>query len=471
MANGILGGLPPGLRGYVAAEQQSQQRDMNQLAQMQGIFGLQEAMESKPLQRALLQLQVDQARENLALRRSIGAGGTPAGPQAALAQGAALGDIGPTVTNAARISQVPQGGVGGYGIDTRVQAMLLSGDPGMTALAKAQLEQRKPVVGREGAPILERNPDGSYRVAFSAAKTEPGVQVTYGPGGTMQAGEIPNYGNVVSGLAGRTTAAQEQARAERDLITVPGVGDQPPIYRSRAQLLPSAQGPAVPRAPTVAPPGPAIPRAPTAAPVAGPSPAQVAAQGATAAYGNRVATQGAEADVAQHETAINAQESIAKMNQLLTHLKTSEAITGMGAEVFKGIERFKVLAANSERSGRRVSDTELLDAMMGSDVFPMIKQLGIGARGLDTPAEREFLRQVMSGTIPMIKQTLIRMTEMRKDIAERAIARWDRRVEGGELDRYFTATGRTKERLGQGRRATDTDNLLRQADDIIRRGR
>jgi hypothetical protein len=33
------------------------------------------------------------------------------------------------------------------------------------------------------------------------------------------------------------------------------------------------------------------------------------------------------------------------------------------------------------------------DTTMGSDVFPMIKTLGIGDRGLDTPAEREYLNQ------------------------------------------------------------------------------
>ena len=208
---------------------------------------------------------------------------------------------------------------------------------------------------------------------------------------------------------------------------------------------------------------------PAPRPVAGPSPAQKAAADAQAAYSSRVATQGAEGDVVQHDTALAAKESVAKMDELLKHLKSSQAITGMGADVLKNVERMKVLVSNSERSGRRVSDTELLDAMMGQDVFPMIKALGIGARGLDTPAEREFLRQVMSGTISMNKQTLIKMTEMRKDIAERAINRWDRRVDAGELDRYFMATGRTKERLGQGRRSSDTETLFREADSIINR--
>lgn len=36
---------------------------------------------------------------------------------------------------------------------------------------------------------------------------------------------------------------------------------------------------------------------------------------------------------------------------------------------------------------------------MGADVFAMLKPLGIGARGLDTPAERKFLQEVLTGKI------------------------------------------------------------------------
>lgn len=164
-------------------------------------------------------------------------------------------------------------------------------------------------------------------------------------------------------------------------------------------------------------------------------------------YGKKAGTDAAEVDVKQHESAIAASENISKIDTLLTHLKTSDAITGMGAELLKNIERAKVFLSDSEKAGRKVSDTELLDVMMGSEVFPLIGALGIGARGLDTPAEREFLRQVMSGSIPMNKQTLIRMTEIRRDVAKRAIDRFNKRVESGELDRYFEITGRPKQKI------------------------
>ena len=68
----------------------------------------------------------------------------------------------------------------------------------------------------------------------------------------------------------------------------------------------------------------------------------------------------------------------------------------------------------------------------------------IGAKGLDTPAEREFLRQVMTGTISMDKNALIKMTQIRRDIEKRSIDRYNQALQSGELDDYFTSTKRQK---------------------------
>lgn len=136
----------------------------------------------------------------------------------------------------------------------------------------------------------------------------------------------------------------------------------------------------------------------------------------------------AERDITKYDEAISAADGVGKLDALLSHLETSDAITGLGSDVLKNVERVKTLLLGDIKAGKQVSDTELLNAFLGSDVFPMIKALGIGARGLDTPAEREFLREVMSGTTAMNKQTLIKLAIMRRDIAVRAAERWNERL-------------------------------------------
>lgn len=274
--NGILSGLPPGLAGYVASQQMQQQQQGNQLQQLQGMLSIQNALEEQklnPLKRAQLELALKRAQQNNALIAQLSGGGETA-PQGALAQGASVGDVGPTVTNAARI---PQGllSPGGMGIDRQTQALLLSGDPGLMALGKAKQEQAKPIVGREGAPVLERNPDGSYKVAFSAPKSQPGIQLNYGPQGQATAAGIPGYSQAAAQLTGAETGAQEAARAAHDIVQIPG---QP--VQTRAQLINRVSPQGVPQ-PAPRPIQPGVPIAGTS-PLVVPTPAATAGAVATA---------------------------------------------------------------------------------------------------------------------------------------------------------------------------------------------
>jgi hypothetical protein len=176
-------------------------------------------------------------------------------------------------------------------------------------------------------------------------------------------------------------------------------------------------------------------------------------------YAQRAGSQQYDRDQGQHDAAMSAVEGLQKLDGIVNHLKTSDAITGMGSDILLQVERARALFTQSKKAGKTVSDTELLDSMLGSDVFPMIKALGVGARGMDTPAEREFLRNVMTGTTPMNKDTLIRMTEIRRDITERAIQKWNKRVENGELNRYFRALGTAPQKIELPRRTTSDDPL------------
>jgi hypothetical protein len=139
-------------------------------------------------------------------------------------------------------------------------------------------------------------------------------------------------------------------------------------------------------------------------------------------------------------------DNIPKIDETLALLESGDATTGIGAEVINNVNRLKTFFG-SESAKRKVSDTEYLDALLGSDVFPQIGALGIGARGLDTPAEREFLRKVMTGTVAMDKDTLIRLTKTRRNIQERAIKNFNKDVEEGNYDKFFEAAQRPKRKF------------------------
>jgi hypothetical protein len=168
---------------------------------------------------------------------------------------------------------------------------------------------------------------------------------------------------------------------------------------------------------------------------------------AESAYQTTVGKASGEADIGAFDAAQKAADGLIKDFETLNLLETGQASTGITAELALGINRIKASVAGDKEAARKVSDTELLNALLGSDVFSNIQALGIGARGLDTPAEREFLREVVSGTITMNQDTLRRMAEIRAKVKERAIDRFNKRVDSGELDRFFKATGMEKRKI------------------------
>jgi hypothetical protein len=161
-------------------------------------------------------------------------------------------------------------------------------------------------------------------------------------------------------------------------------------------------------------------------------------------YDETLGTIRAKQDVDIVETANKSKNNISKIDMTLNQLQNSDAITGLGADIQKNVNRFAAKVLKDKKAGKQVADTEILDAFLGSDVFPQIGALGIGAKGLDTPAEREFLRQVMTGTISMDKNALIKMTQIRRDIEKRSIDRYNSAVDSGELNDYFASTKRQK---------------------------
>jgi len=161
-------------------------------------------------------------------------------------------------------------------------------------------------------------------------------------------------------------------------------------------------------------------------------------------YDKTLGTIRAKQDVDIVETANKSKNNISKIDMTLNQIQNSDAITGFGADIQKNVNRFAAKVLKDKKAGKQVADTEILDAFLGSDVFPQIGALGIGAKGLDTPAEREFMRQVLTGTISLDKNTLIKMTQTRRDIEKRAIDRYNQALQSGELDDYFTSTKRQK---------------------------
>ena len=139
-------------------------------------------------------------------------------------------------------------------------------------------------------------------------------------------------------------------------------------------------------------------------------------------------------DILEQDTANDVTPFTGIFQPMLT--QASRIVTSLGLDT-----KFKdeIDAVKANPNSRQAKDilyeklvrTEITKVMTGSDVFPMISSLGIGARGLDTPAERDFLISVMTGLPTMTIDTLKIMTKFRLKMYLDGLEKYNRKVDSG----------------------------------------
>ena len=159
------------------------------------------------------------------------------------------------------------------------------------------------------------------------------------------------------------------------------------------------------------------------------------------AYQKKLGDLMAEKDIALIESIGPAMGTLENTNEVLKLLDDEGVTTGFGATMFTNAKRMGntlMRVLNKDHLVKEdVSKDQYLEALLGSQVFAMIKTLGIGARGLDTPAERDFLISVMTGVRTMDAGAIKRLTRLRQEIAIEAIQKYNEKIDNGSLYNYI----------------------------------
>ena len=103
-------------------------------------------------------------------------------------------------------------------------------------------------------------------------------------------------------------------------------------------------------------------------------------------------------------------KAVAMLYKDISRVDGKVIYTGMAKELQLQLARAGDVLKNARKSDPTITDTQLMDMAFNSDVFPLIKQLGIGARGMDTVAERTFLIESMVGSLAMTPEALLQAT-------------------------------------------------------------
>ena len=145
---------------------------------------------------------------------------------------------------------------------------------------------------------------------------------------------------------------------------------------------------------------------------------------------------------ATRKAAQTANENLPKMYTALNILETQPITTGLGYQFYDIINQVRAQYLSDKEAGNIVQNDQYLDSLVGGDVFNAIADLGIGARGIDTPAEKDFLLEVVTGKRSLGKGALIDITKMRIKNTEKSVNKFNDYLSKGDYADYEKALGR-----------------------------
>ena len=137
-----------------------------------------------------------------------------------------------------------------------------------------------------------------------------------------------------------------------------------------------------------------------------------------------------------------ANENLPKMYTALNILETQPITTGLGAAFYDILNQLRAQYLSDKEAGNIVQNDQYLDSLVGGDVFNAIADLGIGARGIDTPKEKDFLLEVVTGKRSLSKGALIDITKMRIENTEKSVKKFNDYLSKGDYKDLETILGR-----------------------------
>jgi len=162
-------------------------------------------------------------------------------------------------------------------------------------------------------------------------------------------------------------------------------------------------------------------------------------------YRDKIQALTAEEDIADIKAMRAAKKAIVKLDRILGVIQKGDPNLGALQGLKQRADELLAKFTGSEEAYASATDTQILEALLGSDVFGMIAILGIGARGIDTPAERDFLIRVMTGEQKMTKAALEQMTYYRRKYSRQVLEEYNERLGAGYYDNYQTYSQRKLE--------------------------
>ena len=142
----------------------------------------------------------------------------------------------------------------------------------------------------------------------------------------------------------------------------------------------------------------------------------------------------------EHDAAVNSGFQLQKLQELKTLLDTGDLTTGYGAEVLNDLNRVRAQFLADKAANKTVTNTQILDALLGEGVFGMIGTLGLGSKNFDTPAEMERIKAAFTGDKGFTTDAIKAITDYRIRATKQAAKNYRKNKQAGVYDKFYEST-------------------------------
>lgn len=150
--------------------------------------------------------------------------------------------------------------------------------------------------------------------------------------------------------------------------------------------------------------------------------------------------------IKQYSAAQNAVKSLARVDDQIAMIDKGEINVGFTGDVQQGIDKLKALFGNKQ-AAERVTNTEILESVLGADLIAAIETAGLTTQAFNTPAEMKNLRTAFTGGKEISPAAIRQLAVFRRGVIETLVNRYNEDVELGVYERLGQSYGKKIEKV------------------------
>ena len=153
---------------------------------------------------------------------------------------------------------------------------------------------------------------------------------------------------------------------------------------------------------------------------------------------NPFAAKVAETLFNQYQSAQGAAQRLESINNQIAMIDKGEINVGFMGEIKQGVDKLRT-AFGDKQASERVTNTEILESVLGLDLMSAITTAGLTTRSFDTPAEMKNLRAAFVGGKELSPEAIKQIALFRRGVLQTLVNDYNQKVDQGVYTRLGEA--------------------------------